>query len=57
MGRDAENREIQTSRGDFEEMFKILTGREDLSIQPFFETAKSSTRGYGRKLLSNYVIK
>ena len=45
------NLEIRRSRGDLIETFKILTGREDLPSEHFFEATKSnSTRGYGSKL-------
>ena len=39
------NLEIMRSRGDFIEMFKILTGREDLLPEHFFEAIKSSSTG------------
>ena len=45
------NLEIRRSRGDLIETFKILTGREDLPPEHFFETTKSSsTRGHECKL-------
>ena len=45
------NLEIWRNRGDLIETFKILTGREDLPSEQFFEATKSSsTRRHGCRL-------
>ena len=45
------NLEISRSKGDLIETVKILTGREDLTPEHFFEAIKSSsTRGHECKL-------
>ena len=50
------NLEKRRTRGDLIEAYKIMTGKEAISAQKFFEVSmESKTRGHGYKLYKNKI--